>query len=163
MNSRFQRFEQVSLVHFPYPPEKTMRDQSLNYDTNKAGDASGVRCTKAESRTIQSAAEDCDINVIVKRMGLGQAAPITAKLPMQGDFTEVADYRDALHLVRAADEAFMQLPAATRFRFDNDPAKLLEFIDDPNNAKEAVTLGLAVLRTPPADPAPKAPPDEPKK
>lgn len=138
-----------------------MRDQSLNYDTNKEGDKSGVRCTMKERKTIDSAAEDCDINIIVKRMGIGQPPPLTARLPMQGDFEEAMDFRAAQDVVIAAQEAFNQLPASTRARFGNDPAQLLDFMDDPKNGKEAVALGLAVLREP--APVLDAPKEEPKK
>jgi len=140
-----------------------VRTQALDYDVKAASDACGVKCTAKEGRTIQSAAADTDINIIVKRMGMGQQAPITAKLPMQGDFEEIFDYRTALTRIQAADEAFMQLPSHVRYRFENDPGKLLEFMDDPKNAKEAVALGLAVLRQPPATPVQDEPEKEPKK
>ncbi len=42
-----------------------------------------------------------------------------------------------------AQENFMRLPANIRKRFDNDPAQLIEFINDPNNLDEAINIGLA--------------------
>lgn len=140
-----------------------MRTQALLYDTVAESDKSGVKCTLKEKRTIESAAEETDINVIVKRMGLGHAPPITAKLPMVGDFEKVFDYRTALEVVKDAEDAFNQLPAAVRHRFENDPGKLLEFMDDERNTKEAVALGLAVLREPPAEPPKDTAEKEPKK
>jgi hypothetical protein len=36
----------------------------------------------------------------------------------------------------------MRLPAELRARFENDPAKLIEFIDNSENLDEAINLGL---------------------
>jgi hypothetical protein len=36
----------------------------------------------------------------------------------------------------------MALPANIRSRFDNDPAKLIDFMENPANREEAESLGL---------------------
>ena len=51
------------------------------------------------------------------------------KQPLYGDFTQVADYQTALNTVNNAREQFAQLPAKLRDRFDNDPAKMLAFVN----------------------------------
>jgi len=61
---------------------------------------------------------------------------------MYGDFTNVPDLRTALDMVNDAKNRFMALPAKLRTRFDNDPANLWSFVNDPENADLAVTLGL---------------------
>jgi len=141
-----------------------MRTQALDYDTNAEGDKSGIKCTDKEKKTIQSAAAETDINLIVKRMGLGQAAPVTTKMPIADDYDEVYDYRTALERVMQAERAFMELPAATRYRFENDPQKLMDFLEDPGNGKEAVALGLATARVvaPEAPKEGQKPKDAPK-
>lgn len=60
-----------------------------------------------------------------------------------GDFSNITDYRSALEQVAQARDVFMQLPAQVRARFDNDPAKMLDFCSDPRNQDELVALGLA--------------------
>ena len=50
-----------------------------------------------------------------------------------------------------AQEQFAALDAAVRSRFDNDPAKFLEFTADPANADEMVKMGLAVAKPAPVD------------
>lgn len=94
------------------------------------------------SKAIQSEKDSSDINFIVERFGITQMVPIGPKLPEYGDFDEINDYQSALNAVRVAGEEFMQLPAKLRSRFDNDPQKLLEFLDNPENKDEAVKLGL---------------------
>ena len=37
---------------------------------------------------------------------------------------------------------FMALPAQLRVRFDHDPVKLLEFLENDQNRNEAIQLGL---------------------
>ena len=115
-----------------------------NYDVDKASDDSGLEC-KDPSLTQQHLAEECDINYIVERFGVtGQLPDVPSHTPTYGDFTGVADYREALDAVRAADAAFMALPAKIRERFDNDPALFVDFCSstDPSVRSEAIELGL---------------------
>lgn len=125
-----------------------------NYDTDAASLAAGHR-NDEPSMTKQSFAEEADINTIVRKFGLtGELPPNGVRMPDYGDFTDaVNDYQTALNAVIAADEAFMQLPAETRFRFGNDPQRLMEFLAKKENLDEARKLGLAV----PAPPIPEEP------
>lgn len=95
------------------------------------------------SLTVQSSAEECDINTIVNKfLRTGEMPDETAK-PRYGDFTgAVNNYHDALNLIIEADEAFMQLPAKIRARFDNDAGQYVDFFNDPKNRAEAEELGL---------------------
>lgn len=108
-----------------------------------------------DSLTHQSFAEDADLNVLVKRFGLDKVAvPPAADDPrFYGDFSDVPDLRTALDLVNDATNRFMELPPQLRAKFDNNPAKLWHFVNDPDNGPEAVRLGL--LRAP--DPTPAEP------
>lgn len=108
------------------------------------------------SLTQQHFAENADINILVKRLGLEDAPlPVEAFDPSYyGDFTQVPDLRTALDLVRDAENRFMELPARLRSKFDNSSAKLWSWIQDPDNGPEAVRLGL--LQEPKREPE-KAP------
>jgi phage internal scaffolding protein len=68
--------------------------------------------------------------------------PETPLSPRYGDFTGIGDYHTALNQVIAAEDEFMSLPAQLRARFENDPAQLINFLDNPENYNEAVSLGL---------------------
>lgn len=100
------------------------------------------------SLTQQSFKDDADINVLVRRFGLDHVAipPYADDARYYGDFTNVPDLRTALDLVRDAENRFMDLDAKLRAKFDNNPAKLWHWINDPDNGPEAVRLGL--LRAP---------------
>lgn len=113
-----------------------------NYDPDEVSLKSGLSCPEEEGKTMQQFAQDADINTIVERFGLGLPVPENFAIPLTGDFTSVGDFHDAMLAVRAAEEAFMTLPADVRERFQHDPGRLIKFLDDDNNRDEAVKLGL---------------------
>jgi len=98
------------------------------------------------SRTKQSAMAECDINNIIRQFkSTGQITHINAQM-QQGAYIDLPDDLDfqlSLETVRQGENAFMTLPAKTRQRFDNDPAKFLQFMADPANQDEMIKLGLA--------------------
>ena len=67
--------------------------------------------------------------------------------PRYGDFTGIGDYHTAMNRVIAVQDEFEALPAPIRARFDNDPSKLIEFLDDEVNRPEAEELGLVEKAT----------------
>lgn len=109
----------------------------------KAGDAAALYC-EDPSLTQQQFVEDCDINVLARRFGLVDSPmPVGSFDPAHyGDFSDVPDLRTALDLVNDAKNKFMALPAKLRERFNNQPGRLWDFVNDPENAEEAVRLGL---------------------
>jgi phage internal scaffolding protein len=113
-----------------------------NYDRNKASDESGLRCDD-ESKTIQSQAEDTDINVIMKKYASTGMFPQVQMPPTYGDFEGIEDYQTALHVVMDAQKAFAALPADVRRRFDYDPGEFVAFAEDPKNLPEMEKMGLA--------------------
>ncbi|QXP44196.1 MAG: internal scaffolding protein [Arizlama microvirus] len=97
-----------------------------------------------ESLAVQSGKDDADINVLVKRFGLGAEMPAARSVAQYGDFSGVVDYQTALGQLIEAEEAFNALPAVLRSRFRNDPQELFAFVHDERNLPEAVELGLVV-------------------
>lgn len=114
----------------------------FNSDPDVASLASGLVCPADESQTQQQFAEECDINTLVRRFGLTGEMPLNPSMPMSGDFTGLTDFTSAMLMVRKAQEQFEELPAELRYRFANDPGRLIEFLDDPSNRAEAIKLGL---------------------
>lgn len=112
-----------------------------NYDTDAASNESGLAC---EEPTLaqQHFKEECDINTILHRFNITGLLPEAPISPRYGDFTGIGDYHTALNRVIAAQEEFEALPAQIRARFENDPAQLIEFLNDEANRSEAVELGL---------------------
>lgn len=106
-----------------------------------------------ETKTIQSAREDADINVIVSRMRRTGVLPTTARVPTAGDFSEqVTDYHTAMNMVINARNEFNKLPPKLRSRFSNDPQQLMDYLTDPQNNEESYKLGLRTK--PPVEPEP---------
>lgn len=97
---------------------------------------------KDKSLTNQADMPAADINNIMARFEKTGLIPGTERTPMYGDFSEVPDYHTSLSAIRRVETAFLQLPAKLRNRFENDPEKLLTFLDDSKNDEEAVELGL---------------------
>ncbi len=112
-----------------------------NYDTDAASNESGLAC---EEPTLaqQHFKEECDINTILQKFSITGILPEAPLSPRYGDFSGIGDYHTALNRVMAAQEEFESLPAQIRARFDNDPAKLIDFLDDESNRTEAENLGL---------------------
>lgn len=110
-------------------------------DTHLRG---GVDCSVEESRTQQEFRDECDINKMMKAyMKTGTVEP-TAAVGRYGDFSSVPDFHMAQNIIALAHEQFDALPAHVRRRFDNDPARMLEFVGDRANLEEARKLGLLV-------------------
>lgn len=129
------------------------RHGSLNYDTNAAGDESGLKC-EDKSLTIQSQKDDADINVIMKRFGVTGAVPVVALPPQFGDYSVDLDFRAVQDIMNAAQRSFMSLTADVRARFLNDPVRFVEFASDPKNIDEMRKLGLAPEKVVVPEPAP---------
>jgi phage internal scaffolding protein len=112
-----------------------------NYDVDKVSDETGLVCPDP-SLAQQNFKDESDINYIVRQFGLTGQLPGQTISPQYGDFTGVLDYHSAVNAVLAAQDEFMDLPAQMRARFDNDPAKLIDFLGDEQNREEAIKLGL---------------------
>jgi phage internal scaffolding protein len=117
-----------------------MRTQ-FNYDHNAASNASGLSCQEP-TRAQQHHKEECDINVILRKFGKTGTLPINASEALYPDFSDAVDYHTALNQIIASEREFDLLPSHIRKHFDNDPAKLVYFMQDKKNYDEAVNLGL---------------------
>jgi len=112
-----------------------------NYDTDAASNESGLACEEP-SLAQQHFKEECDINTILQKFNITGILPEAPLSPRYGDFSGIGDYHTALNRVMAAQSEFGALPAQIRARFDNDPSKLIQFLDDESNRPEAEELGL---------------------
>lgn len=135
----------------PHPVGSEMTRQDNLYPDPKTG-----KPVYQPSMTKQSFKDECDINVIVRRAEAAGTMDLLVERARQGvyaDLPEPLDYQEAIHQSRAAEAAFMTLPAAVRSRFENDPAQWLAFMGDSANQQEIIDMGLAV-DTRPGDPPP---------
>lgn len=97
----------------------------------------------APDRAKQAFADECDINNIVRRFEeTGLVEHVNGRPPRYEDLVNVTNYYDAMLEIRAAEEAFMDLPARIREQYDNDPGKLIEALHDPAEHDRLVELGV---------------------
>jgi len=112
-----------------------------NYDRDAASDESGLKCEDA-TMTQQHFKEECDINTIVERFGIGYEMPEGVRAPTYEDFTGVRDFQSAMNAGLAARDSFMALPGAVRARFENDPQRFVAFCSSDENWDEVANMGL---------------------
>lgn len=108
-------------------------------------------------RTQQEFADECDINNIMARyQKTGLIDFVNQHQPQYGD-VDGFEYMEMQNKIVEAKNMFADLPANIRDRFSNDPAKFLDFFNDPNNREEATKMGL--LAPPPSNPVPSPTPE----
>lgn len=112
---------------------------------------------KAGRMAVQADADAVDINKLIQRAQNGGTMPQASRQGFYGDVSDFGGLQEAFIKVQEAQELFLQYPADLRERFDNDPVRLVEFLEDPGNLDEAVKLGLVEKRVP-ETPTPPAPP-----
>lgn len=129
-----------------------------NYDTDRVSDETGLDCGP-ETKTQQQFKDEVDINTIVERFNVTGEMPEMQNFPTEQDFEEAFDFQTSMNVIVAARESFMEMPAKTRARFNNDPQKFMEFIHDGENADEAIKMGLAIKRPEPEKKPEEKPPE----
>lgn len=109
-------------------------------------------------RTKQAHKRECDINFIMEKyQKTGMVDHVNRYQATYGEAPS-HDFREALELVRQAQTMFNDLPSKVRARFENDPARFLEFCEDPANLEEAKLLGLTTTTETVVVSAPATPP-----
>ena len=102
-----------------------------------------VAIATGDGLTEQNHKDETDINNIVRKYNkTGLIDHLNQFEKQYGDMTGY-DYQDAMNTVAAANTMFEGLPSAIRNKFDNDPAKFINFVDDEANADKLVEMGLA--------------------
>lgn len=152
-----------STIRTPNMPSDRSADVHLDPEANPAD----ISLAK------QAFAQECDINYILRNNAL--VAPLTpeqyASLRFE-DLGNSVDYHSARNYLIEAENSFMSLDADIRARFQNDPGRFLDFVQNPDNAEELITMGLATRpqNIPAPEPAPApargkktpvTPPEEP--
>lgn len=103
--------------------------------------ATGLYC-EDPSRAQQHQKEETDINNIVRKYMQTGELPVHNMPPLRDDFGAVESMQDAMDLIVAAKDAFMQQPADVRSRFHNDPAEFVEFCSKEENRGDMIKMGL---------------------
>lgn len=100
------------------------------------------------SQTQQQFAEQCDVNYIMKTYAkTGEITHLARQEGVYADVSTIPDLQQSINNVKAAEEAFMTLPADLRKKLDHSPVKFIQYLNDPKNDEEAIKYG---LKNPPA-------------
>jgi len=116
----------------------------------------GTCCTAEEGKTVQSDAPSADINLMVKKYNL---QPLELQIGWSNKIGEYADvsslptYREALDVVRKAEEEFMKLPPDIRAKFDNSHVRMLDAFQAGEMAEVFEEIGFLEKLPPGEDPA----------
>lgn len=132
---------------------------AFNYDKRENSLASALVIPddpEVEQLTKQEFKEECDINVLLRRFAITGQMPKNVRMPVYGDFDQINDFHSAVNAIALASEAFEQMPADIRSRFQNDPEAFTAFCLDERNRPEAERWGL-VKPPPKVDPPVETP------
>lgn len=118
-------------------------------------------CSKDELLTEQSHKKEVDINNIIKKHGMDLIRKTAAMQSQDYRFDDVTgnDFQEAQMIIAKAQSSFENMPAEIRKRFENNAAKFLDFVQNPDNQSEMVNLGLVPKPEPAPAPAPDPVPD----
>lgn len=103
----------------------------------KVDEKGGIQYT-----TEQAHKRECDINEIIKKYDKTGLILHVSKIEAQfGDLTG-RDFKTMNDKVANMKSQFELLPVEIKKEFEQSPAKLLEFMENPENRKRAIELGL---------------------
>ena len=129
-----------------------------------------VTTTCSVSQTEQSHLDETDINKIFHASNHSPDLLIPENPPTFGDFSDVSDFTEMQNRVADAISGFEKLPSETRAFFEHKPENLVEFMNNPDNAQDAIDMGLIELEPEsldrylnPQDDEPKDPEVDPEK
>lgn len=108
------------------------------------------------SRTKQSFKDECDVNNIMARFQRTGIVEFAQRFQARYGDVRGVDFASAMNVIAEAREMFAAMPAKLRDRFGNDPARFLEFVQDPENRDEARKLGLLKPEVKAPEPSPAA-------
>ena len=133
----------------PYDPSGHNQPKGANEYDDRDVDELGKRMdgTKMPSMTEQHHQESSDINNIMKKYTeTGIVDHVSKYEPVYGDHSG-ADFHEAMSIVANAQSMFLDLPAQAREKFDNDPAKFLDYVDtiDIDTVDPAELLSLDII------------------
>lgn len=113
-----------------------------------------IDCSNDETKTEQSHKDEVDINAIVRRHGMDMIAKTSKVVALEYDENPDNNFEETMNMIAKAQSSFESLPHQVRKEFDNNPARFMDFVQNPNNADRMIELGLA---SKPVEIAPEAP------
>jgi phage internal scaffolding protein len=104
-----------------------------------------------QTLTKQSMRNECNINYIVNKFQKTGVITHRNQFEAQYDDATGIDFKEALDMVKAGESMFAELPSAERRSFNNDPAKFMNWINNPDNQDDMIKRGYASDNRPPVE------------
>lgn len=82
-----------------------------------------------------------DINKIVATHGIDRIAETQQVMALSFDTDPYNNFQEMMEMVAKGREAFMSLPAETRDEFRNDPARYMDYVQNPDNRDALIERG----------------------
>ena len=95
-----------------------------------------------ETKTEQSHKSEVDINNIVAKHGTELISKVASLQQFTYDDVTGNDFQESMNAILRARDSFALVPSKIRREFDNDPAKFMDFIHNPENKDQLVQWGL---------------------
>jgi phage internal scaffolding protein len=114
-----------------------------------------------ETLTQQHFKDEVDVDKILEKYCRTGELPKMYKEPIFEDVSDPIDFQNAQNIMAQAMQQFDMLPSKVKDRFNYDPQRFLEFMDDKENLPEMVKLGLADPKDLPKPPPKPEPTPEP--
>lgn len=94
-------------------------------------------------RTKQSHRDECDINqILIRYQKTGTVTHANNYEAQYGDVTSI-DLHEAMNIITQSEQMFEALPSSLRTKFKNNAGEFLDFVQNPDNQAELVTMGLS--------------------
>lgn len=106
------------------------------------GKKTGICFKDSPTLTEQHHKESVSIQTIVQQHAVTGMLPLNRSQPQFADMSNVPDYHQAQIIIAETNEMFEAVPSDIRKDFDNDPAKFLAFIENPDNKEQIEAYGL---------------------
>jgi hypothetical protein len=104
-------------------------------------------------RVEQAHKDEVNINNIVKKHGLDMIAKTAAITPLQyWDDDPDNDFQEYMNKIAQGEQTFASLPSEVRREFDNNPAKYMDYVLNPDNKGKLIERGW--MNAPEAPPEP---------
>lgn len=103
-----------------------------------------VKSPQGHTPAQQQFKDDCDINVIMRRLTKDNAVDHVSAYQKEYGFHSPLDYHQSMNLIAHADSMFNDLPSKLRNEFHNSPQAFLEFVQNPKNHDRAKELNITL-------------------
>lgn len=105
--------------------------------------------TSALAMTEQHHKDECDIhNIMRKQKKTGVIEHVNQYQGTYGEMPTGNEFHENMNIIAKAETMFETVPSHLRNMFENDPAKFLDFMQDPKNKNKMEELGLDASHLP---------------